>query len=132
MHWIVCSVYYLGCMVVNINAIFAEWSIIERDYFQIFLFGILSSMEPSTYLFEDIDRCSDGHFPGFYKHMFPQPQDFTALVLSGDCTEVCCSSTIVIFNKFLVFNFSFFNFEQQFSFSWISIPPFPMLYSTIN
>ena len=36
MHWMVYSVYYyLSCMVVNINVLFAEWSISERDYFQI-------------------------------------------------------------------------------------------------
>ena len=32
MHWMVCSVYYLGGIVVNINTLFADWSIIERDY----------------------------------------------------------------------------------------------------
>ena len=43
------SVYYLGCMVVNIKALFAEWSITERDYFQILLLGILSSLERPIY-----------------------------------------------------------------------------------
>ena len=28
---------------------FAEWSITERDYFQILLLGILSNMEPTIY-----------------------------------------------------------------------------------
>ena len=48
-YWMVCSVYYLGCMVVNVNALFAGWGITERDYFQILLLGILSSMELTTY-----------------------------------------------------------------------------------
>ena len=43
------SVYYLGCMVVNIKALSAEWSITERDYFQILLLGILSSLERPIY-----------------------------------------------------------------------------------
>ena len=41
------AVLYLGCMVVNINVLFAEWRIPERDYFQILLFGIL--IEPTIY-----------------------------------------------------------------------------------
>ena len=45
--------YYLGCMVVNINALFAELSITERDYFQILLLGILASMLESTLCFLD-------------------------------------------------------------------------------
>ena len=49
MHWIVSSVYYLGCMVVNINVLFAEWNITEPDYFQILFLGILSGMEPTIY-----------------------------------------------------------------------------------
>ena len=52
----VCSVCYLGCMVVNINPLFAVGSITERDYFQISLLGIPSSTETTTlYLFLDID-----------------------------------------------------------------------------
>ena len=40
---------------------------------------------------------------------------------------------LVIFNKFLVFIFSFFNFEQKFPFPLIIIPfSFSMLYTTIN
>ena len=49
----VCSLdglYYLGCMVVNINVLFVEWGITECDYIQISLLGILSSMEPNIYL----------------------------------------------------------------------------------
>ena len=45
-------------------------------------------------------RCCDGHFPGFCKYIFPQLQTCTALALSADCTEGCCSSNIVTFNIF--------------------------------
>ena len=47
----VCSVYILGCMVVNINGLFAEWSITERDCFQILVLGFLLTWKP---LFSDI------------------------------------------------------------------------------
>ena len=67
-----------------------------------------SSMEPTVYF--QID-AGYGHFPGFGKYIFPQLQTSTALVLSADCTEGPCSSNLVIFNRFLVFNFLFFNFE---------------------
>ena len=101
------------------------------DYFQILLLGILPSMEP-TFIFRY--RCSDGHFLGFGKQIFPQRQACTALVLSVDCTECSCSPNIVIFNDFIiVFNFFFFNFEKEFPFPWISISwSFLMLYTTIN
>ena len=46
MYWIVSSVYYLGCMVVNINVLFA---FTEPDYFQILFLEILSSIEPTIY-----------------------------------------------------------------------------------
>ena len=84
----------------------------ECDYFQILLLGILSSMEP-TICFQILYRCcDDDNFPGFGKYIFPQLQTCTALVLSADRTEGSCSSNIVIFNNFLVFNFLFSNFEQ--------------------
>ena len=109
MQWmVVCSVYYLGCMVVNINALFAEWSITECDYFQILLVW--------NPLFIFRCRCCDGHFPGFGKYIFPQLQTCATLVLSTDCNEGSCSSNIVIFNNLLVFNFPFFNFERYFPF----------------
>ena len=51
--------YYLGCMVVNKSALFAEWSITERDViiFRYFSFGF----------FLEVDVVCDGHFPGFGK-----------------------------------------------------------------
>ena len=58
MHWIVCSVQYVGCMVLNINALFAEQRTTERDYFQILLLAILSSIEPTIYLFSDGDAVT--------------------------------------------------------------------------
>ena len=42
-------VYYLNCMVVNRNALLAEWTIIERDYFEILLLGIFSRMKLTIY-----------------------------------------------------------------------------------
>ena len=130
MHWMVCSVCYLGCMVVNINALLVEWRITERDYFQILLFRILSGIEP-TILFIFRGRCCDDHFPCFGKYIFPQLQ-----TCSVDCTVDSCSSNIaypVVFNNFLVFNFPLSNFQQQFPFPSISIPSsFSKLYSNIN
>ena len=130
MHWMICSVYHLGCMVVNINALFAEWIITGCDYFQILLLGILSSWNPLL-IFRY--RCCAGHFPGFGKYIFPQLQICTALILSVDSTGGSCSSNIVIFSNFLVVNFFSFNFEQSFPVPWISVPSiFSMLYYTIN
>ena len=88
MHWMVCSVCYLGCVAVNINALFGEWRINERDYFQLLLLGILSGMEP-TIFFSYIARCCDGHFSCFAKYIFPQLQ-----TCSAHCTEGSCSSNI--------------------------------------
>ena len=58
--WCLCSMYYLGCMVININALFAEWSITEYDYFQCCL-GFFTAF--------------DGHFPGFGKTHIPSASD---------------------------------------------------------
>ena len=71
--------------------------------------GILSSKEPTIHF--QIQMC-DGQFPGFGEYIFLQLQTCTALVLSADCTEGSCSSNILIFNNYLVFNFPFFSFEQ--------------------
>ena len=57
MYWMVCSVYYLGCVVLDINALCAEWRIPERDYFQILLLGILSEMDRWNALFIFRYRC---------------------------------------------------------------------------
>ena len=72
------------------------------------------------YLFLDIDS-GESPFPDFVKYMFPQLQTGTALILSADCTEGSCLTSIVIYNNFSVFNFPIFNFEQYFPFPWISI-----------
>ena len=40
---------YLDMLVVNINPLFAEWRITEREYFQILLLGIIDAMEPTIY-----------------------------------------------------------------------------------
>ena len=102
----VCYVHYLGCMVININALLTECSITERDYFQILLLEVFSSMELTIFVFRY--ECPDGHFLGFGKYIFSQLQTCAAFVLSADCTEGSRSSNIVIFHNFLVFNFPFF------------------------
>ena len=98
-------------MVVNINAFFAEWSIAECDFLQILLLGILSRWNPLLIL-RYADTVTGTGVLHFGKYIFPQLQTCTALILSVDCTEVSCSSNIVIFNNFLILNFPFFNFEH--------------------
>ena len=88
MNWMVCSGCYLGCMVVNINALFGEWRITEHDYFQILLLGILSGIGTHL-LFIFRYRCCDDHFPWFCKYIFPQLQ-----TCSADCAEGFFSSNI--------------------------------------
>ena len=83
--WMFCSVCYLGFMVVNINALFAEWRITERDYFHILLLGIFSGTEPTIFSFGY--RFCGRHFPCFCKYIFPHLQ-----TCSADCTEGSCSS----------------------------------------
>ena len=107
--WMLCSVYYLGCMVVNINALFAEWSITNVTTIR---YCCLEFFLAWNALFIYRYRCFDDHFSDFGKYRFPQLQTCFALVLSADCTESSCSSSIVIFHNFLVFNFPFFNFKQ--------------------
>ena len=109
---IFCSVYYLGCMVVNISAPFAEWSITKQGLTTLSyccLRFFLAQNPPFIFRY----RCCDGHvhFLGFGKYIFLWRQTCTASVLSADCTECSCSLDIVIFNDFLVFNFPFLNFE---------------------
>ena len=115
MHWMVCSVYYLGCMVVNISLLFGEWRITERDVTTFALryccLGFFLAWNPISIL-----SC-DGYFPGFGKYIFLQRQTCTVLVLSAEHTECSCSPNIVIFNNFLVFNFPFFKFRTIISFS---------------
>ena len=88
MHWMVCSVYYLGWMVVNISELFAEWSITERDVttFRYCCLGFFLAWNP---LFIFRYRCCDGHFPCFGKYISPQLQ-----TCSADCAEGSCSSNI--------------------------------------
>ena len=53
-------------------------------YFQILLLGILSGMEPTRYLFSDIDAVMTTFhvLDGKLKYIFPQFQ-----TCPGDCTE---------------------------------------------
>ena len=64
-------------------------------------------------------RCCDNHFPGFGKYIFCQLQTCTALVSSADYTKGSCSSNIVIFNNFLVFNFLFLISYNNFLFPFV-------------
>ena len=102
MYSMVCSVSYLGCMVVNIGALFAEWSITKRDvtisrycclgfflawnplgiYFQIYLFALKVNFQVLV--------------------IFPQRQTCTALALSADCSECFSSPNIRRFRLKLV------------------------------
>ena len=96
---------------VNINALFAERSIAECDYFQILLLGILSRWNP-LFIFRYADTVTGAGVLYFGKYIFPQLQTCTALNLFVDCTDVSCSSNIVIFNNFSFLNFPFLNFED--------------------
>ena len=103
MHGMVCSVCYLGCMVVNVNALFAKWRITERDYF---------------YLFSDVDVVMVTFHVLDGKYTFPQLQ-----TCSANCSERFCSSNIPYYfsttYQFLTFLFLILN---EFPFPWISIP----------
>ena len=102
MHCMVCSVCYLGCVVVNINELFAEWRITEGDLF------LISFWRHGTHcIFTDIDAC-ENHFLCFGKYIFHHLQ-----ICSAVCTEDAYSSnTPSNFSNFLVFNVPFFNFER--------------------
>ena len=113
MHWMVCSVCYLGCMVVNINMLLLNEASLNVTTFRYCCLGFFLAWNP---LFICRYRCCDGHFTGFGKYIFPQGQIWTALFLSADCTECSCSPNIVIFNNFLVFNFPFFISNNNFLF----------------
>ena len=103
MHWMVCSVCYLGCMVVNINVLFAQWRITERDYFQVLLLGILSGMEPTIqYLFSDRDAVK-ATFHILVNTYFPNFRLALLIVLRALVDLLY----LVFFNNFLVFNFPF-------------------------
>ena len=69
MHWIVYSVYYLGCLDVNKNAPFAEWSITKRDV-TTFRYCCLRHFLPWNPLFIFRYRCCDGHFPALVSTYF--------------------------------------------------------------
>ena len=103
MHWMVCSVCYLGCMVVNINMLFPQWRITERDYFQVLLLGILSGMEPTIlYLFSDIDAVK-AIFHILVSTYFLNFRLALLIVLRALVDLIY----LVFFNDFLVFNFPF-------------------------
>ena len=106
---IVCSVCYLGCMVVNINVLFAEWRITEHDYIQILLLGILSGMqiEPTIFIYFQIyiiDAAVTATYLCFGKYVFPNFRLALLIVLRAFVHLIIY---LVIFNNFLVFDFPF-------------------------
>ena len=106
------SLCYPGCMVVNINAIFAQWRIAERDYFQILLLGILSDMEPTSYLFSDIIDAATTTFNVLVNTYFLDSRLALLVVLRALVHVIY----LVIFNNFLVFNFPFLISNNNFLF----------------
>ena len=112
MHWMVCSVcFFLGCMVViNINVLFAEWRITERDYFQILLLGLVSGMEPTIFINFQIyvDAAVTTTFHVLVNTQLPLPQLIVLKAL------VHLIIYLVIFNNFLVFNFPFLILNYNF------------------
>ena len=103
-----CSVYYLGCMVENINVLFAEWRIIEHDYFPILLLWIysFSFWHGTHYLFSDIDAVTNT-FHVLVNTYFLNFRLALMIVLRA----LVHLTYQLIFNSFLVFNFPFLNFE---------------------
>ena len=106
MHWIVCSVYYLGCMVVTITAIFASLNVMWLLSHIVARVEILSCMEPT--LFQVLE----------WQIYISSRSD---LLCFGSvcwlCIECSCSPNVVIFKNFLVFLLSFFYFWTIISFS---------------
>ena len=105
MHWMVCSVFYLGCMIVNINALVAEWRITECGYFQILLLEILSGMEPTIYFQIAMDAVT-ATFQVLVTTYFLNFR----LALLTVLRALVHLMYLVIFNNFLVFHFPFFFF----------------------
>ena len=103
------SVCYLGCMVININELFAEEGSLNvtNDSFQILLLGILSGIEPSIFIFRYIDAVT-ATFHVLVNTYFLNFRLALLIVLRALAHLIY----LVIFNNFLVFNFPFFNFEQ--------------------
>ena len=93
MHWMVCSVCYLGCMVVNINSLFAKWSTSRYCCLGFFL---------ARYLFSDINAL----MATFHVLVNPYFLNFR-LALLIVLRVVVHLIYLVIFNTFLVFNFPF-------------------------
>ena len=92
--------FYLGCMVANIDVLFTE-----RDYFQILLLGILSLAWNSLFI-SDIDAVI-ATFHVLVNTYFLNFRLALLIVLRALVHLIY----LVIFNNFLVFNFPFFNFE---------------------
>ena len=99
MHWMVCSVCYLGCMVVNINVLFAEWRITECDYILSDIIAWDSLAWNPLFIFRYRSRCCDNHSPCF---TFPQLQ-----TCSADCTEEGSCSSNIPSNFWQGFSFNF-------------------------
>ena len=104
MQWSVQSIrlkYKCFCWSVNVSSSFRSF-IVSRNYLIWLLSDIVSS--------EGFSLAWRPIFIFRYRYSFPQRQTCTALVLAADCTERSCSTNIVIFDKFLIFHFSFSQF----------------------
>ena len=109
MHWMVCSVYYLGCLFFIINTLFAECNI--TDYWMTtFRYCCLGFFIGTHYLFSDIDAVTatfqvlaNTYFLNFRLALLW----FCLLIV----LRTSCSSNIVTFNNLLVFNFPKISFS---------------------
>ena len=54
----VCPVYYLGCMVVNINVLLLNEALLNVTTFRYCCLGFLLAWNPLYYLFSDIDAVT--------------------------------------------------------------------------
>ena len=102
MYWMVCSVSYLGCIVVNIGALFAEWSITERDVTtsRYCCSGFFLAWNPLGIYFQIYLDALKVTFQVLV--IFHQRQTCTTLALSADCSECFSSPNIRHFRLKLV------------------------------
>ena len=107
MHWMVFSVCYLGCMVVNIKALLLNEESLNVTTFMYCCMGFFLAWNPLTYLFSDIDAVTTT-FHVLVNTYFLNFRLALIIVLRALVHLIY----LVISNNFLVFNFTFMNFEQ--------------------
>ena len=102
--WMFCSVCFLGCMVVSINALFAQWRITEHDYFQMILLSGWDFLLHGTgthYLFSNIDSVT----ANFYVLVNTYFVNFRLALL----IVLCCTRLYILFWDFLILYQIFFS-----------------------